>query len=56
MSESARRDELARRHAETDRRLQAAQASPSTDDLALKALKADKLRIKDKIAGLDRRH
>lgn len=56
MSENARRDELTRRHAELDRRLQVAKASPSTDELTLKALKADKLRIKDKIAGMGRRH
>ena len=49
---SPRRDGLERRHAMLETRLSELQAHPSTDEMEIKALKREKLRLKDKIEGL----
>lgn len=52
MSLSSHLDQLRRKHADLERRLQAERIRPGFDDLSLSALKKEKLRLKDEIARL----
>lgn len=53
MSLGAHLQELKRKHANLSDRVEAAQRSPATDDLALRELKKEKLRLKEEISRLD---
>ena len=52
MSVSSHLDELRRKHAVLEDRIEAEIASPGSDDIEVTALKREKLRIKDEIARL----
>ncbi|MCX2725353.1 DUF465 domain-containing protein [Roseibium salinum] len=49
MSMQSHLEELERRHAEMERRIEDAQLHPSTDSLELANMKRQKLKIKDEI-------
>ena len=49
---SPRRAGLERRHAMLETRLSELQAHPSTDEMEIKALKREKLRLKETMEGL----
>ncbi|MEM7724178.1 MAG: DUF465 domain-containing protein [Pseudomonadota bacterium] len=53
MSLSAHLQELKRKHAHLSDRVEEAQRSPAVDDLALRELKKEKLRLKEEISRLD---
>lgn len=53
MSLGAHLQELKKKHASLSERVEQAQRSPSTDDLAVRELKKQKLRLKEEIARLE---
>jgi len=53
MSLGAHLTELKKKHATLSQRVEEAQRSPGSDDLALQKLKKEKLRLKEEIARLD---
>jgi hypothetical protein len=53
MSLGAHLQELKKKHAHLSERVEDAQRSPSIDDLDLRALKKEKLRLKEEIARLE---
>ena len=55
MSTTDRLDALRQRHFELDRQVNALSASTSSDDVALVAVKRQKLAIKDEITTLDQK-
>ena len=52
MSLASHLAELQKRHSEIEQRISEAQASPSTDDVEIVAMKRRKLALKDKIQRL----
>lgn len=52
MSDSARVEELRKKHAALSEKVQQIQAAPGSDDLEIQELKKQKLRIKEEIARL----
>lgn len=52
MSLTGRIEGLSRRHAELDEKIQDEQKRPAADDITLKELKRQKLRIKEKMGTL----
>ena len=53
MSLSAHLSELKKKHATLSEQVEQAQRSPSIDDLAIRDLKKEKLRLKEEITRLD---
>ena len=53
MSLGAHLTELKKKHATLSQRVEEAQRSPATDDLTLRQLKKEKLRLKEEITRLD---
>ncbi len=53
MSLGAHLQELKKKHANLSERVEQAQRSPSIDDLDLRALKKEKLRLKEEITRLE---
>jgi hypothetical protein len=53
MSLGAHLQELKRKHAHLSAKVEEAQRSPGTDDLAIRELKKEKLRLKEEITRLD---
>ncbi|KPQ16342.1 MAG: putative small protein [Rhodobacteraceae bacterium HLUCCO18] len=53
MSLGAHLQELKKKHANLSERVEQAQRSPSIDDLDIRALKKEKLRVKEEIARLE---
>ena len=53
MSLGAHLTELKKKHAHLSQRVEEAQRSPAMDDLRLRELKKQKLRLKEEIARLD---
>jgi hypothetical protein len=53
MSIGAHLTELKKKHATLSQRVEDAQRSPGTDDLTLRELKKQKLRLKEEISRLD---
>jgi len=53
MSIGAHLNELKKKHATLSQRVEDAQRSPGTDDLTLRELKKQKLRLKEEISRLD---
>ena len=49
---SARQDGLRQRHAMLEAQLDKLRAHPSADDMEIKTLKREKLRLKEEMAGL----
>jgi len=52
MSLTSRLQELRRRHHALDEKVEQAQRAPGTDDLAIAAMKKQKLRLKEEITRL----
>lgn len=53
MTVSAHVQELRRKHQSLSEKVEAAQRSPSSDDLVIASLKKQKLRLKEEISRLD---
>ncbi|MBF9030766.1 DUF465 domain-containing protein [Rhodobacterales bacterium HKCCE3408] len=53
MSLGAHLDELRKRHQDLSDRVEAAQRSPGIDDLQVRSLKKEKLRLKEEIRRLE---
>ncbi len=53
MSLGAHLQELRKKHAHLSAKVEEAQRSPATDDLMVRDLKKEKLRLKEEIARLD---
>lgn len=53
MSLGSHLQELKKKHASLSEKVEKAQRSPGTDDLAIRELKKEKLRLKEEIARLD---
>jgi hypothetical protein len=53
MSIGAHLNELKKKHATLSQRVEEAQRSPATDDLTVRDLKKEKLRLKEEITRLD---
>jgi hypothetical protein len=53
MALSAHLQELSERHRQLERRIEEAVASPGSDDLEIRRLKQEKLKLKDEMARLE---